>query len=83
MSELATTQSLIGVDPDLIAQRERSYFVCVDGAVFSKDFAAKAQAMKTVSLGKVSIVALAILSLHIPQLLLFYTEVFHTNGKCI
>lgn len=60
--ELSPTQSLIGVDPNLIAQREKSDFVCVDGAVFSKEFAAKAQAMKTVSLGKVSIITITILS---------------------
>jgi hypothetical protein len=52
--ELATSQSLAGVDPDLLLQRELDYFECVDGAVYSKDFAVKAQAMKTVSLGQVS-----------------------------
>ncbi len=51
--ELSPTQSLAGADPDLMAQREKDFFVCVDGAVFSKDFATKAQAMKTVSLGQV------------------------------
>ena len=53
--ELAPIQSLVGVDPDLMAQREKEFFVCVDGAIFSKDFAVKAQAMKTVSLGQVSL----------------------------
>jgi hypothetical protein len=51
--ELSPTQSLAGADPDLMAQREKHFFVCVDGSVFSKDFAAKAQAMRTVSLGQV------------------------------
>ena len=49
--ELAPFQSLAGVDPDLMLQREQDFFVCVDGAVYSKDFAVKAQAMKTVPLG--------------------------------
>lgn len=53
--ELAPIQSLVGVDPDLMAQREKEFFVCVDGAIFSKDFAVKAQAMKTISLGQVSL----------------------------
>eukprot|EP01036_Dinobryon_divergens_P025933 gene25933-34532_t len=44
-------QSLADVDPDLILQREKTFFVCVDGAVYSKDFAVKARAMRTVSLG--------------------------------
>ena len=52
--ELALSQSLDGVDPDLMMQREKEFFVCVDGTVFSNDFAVKAQAMKTVSLGQVS-----------------------------
>ena len=52
--ELSPTQSLTGADPNLMAQREKDYFMCVDGTVFSKEFAAKAQAMKTVSLGQVS-----------------------------
>jgi hypothetical protein len=51
--ELSATQSLAGADPDLMAQREKHFFVCVDGSVFSKDFAAKAQSMQTVSLGQV------------------------------
>ena len=51
--ELSPTQSLAGAEPDLMDQREKDFFVCVDGAVFSKDFATKAQAMKTVSLGQV------------------------------
>ena len=49
--ELAPSQSLAGVDPDLLLQRERDFFVCVDGAVYSKDFAMKAQAMRTVTQG--------------------------------
>ena len=49
--ELAPFQSLADVDPDLMLQRENDFFVCVDGAVYSKDFAVKAQAMRTVSLG--------------------------------
>ena len=52
--ELAPSQSLEGVHPDLLQQRERDFFECVDGAVYSKDFAVKAQAMRTVSLGQVS-----------------------------
>ena len=52
--ELSPTQSLAGVDPSMLAQREKDFFMCVDGTVFSKEFAAKAQAMKTVSLGQVS-----------------------------
>ena len=52
--ELAPIQSLVGVDPDLMEQKEKEFFVCVDGTVFSKEFATKAQAMKTVSLGQVS-----------------------------
>jgi len=51
--ELSPTQSLAGADPDLMAEREKHFFVCVDGSVYSKDFAAKAQAMRTVSLGQV------------------------------
>jgi len=51
--ELAPIQSLAGVHPDLISQREKDFFVCVDGTVFSKEFATKAQAMKTVSLVQV------------------------------
>ena len=51
--ELALSQSLAGLDPDLMAQQEKLFFVCVGSAVFSKDFATKAQAMKTVSLRKV------------------------------
>ena len=49
--ELAPFQSLAGVDPDLMLRREQDFFVCVDSAVYSKDFAVKAQAMRTVSLG--------------------------------
>ena len=52
--ELAQTQSLAGMDPDRMVQLEKDYFVSVDGTVFSKEFAAKAQAMKTVSLGQVN-----------------------------
>ena len=52
--ELAPSQSLAGVHPDLLLQRERDFFEGVDGAVYSKDFAAKAQAMRTVSRGQVS-----------------------------
>ena len=54
--ELAPIQSLASLPSDLILQREKDYFVCVDGAVFSKEFAAKAQAMKTVSLVQVPFV---------------------------
>ena len=54
--ELSPIQSLAGADPNMMAQREKDYFVCVDGLVFSKEFATKAQAMKTVSLGHVSAV---------------------------
>ena len=43
--ELAMIQSLAGVDPDLMTQKEKQ-FVCVGSTVFSKDFATKAQAMK-------------------------------------
>ena len=50
--ELAPFQSLVGVDPDLMVQQEHDFFVYVDGAVYSKEFAAKAQAMRTVSLGQ-------------------------------
>ena len=57
--ELAPSQSLAGVHPDLLLQRERDFFECVDGAVYSKDFAMKAQAMRTVSLGQVGILDLA------------------------
>ena len=49
--DLAPLQSLAGVDTDLMLQREKDFFVCVDGTVYSKDFAIKAQAMRTVSLG--------------------------------
>ena len=52
--ELAQTQSLATVDPNLMAQREKDFFVCVDGTIFAKEFAAKAKAMKTLSLEKVS-----------------------------
>ena len=52
--ELSPTQSLAGADPNLMAEREKDFFVCVDGAVFSRDFADKAQAMRTVSLGQVT-----------------------------
>ena len=52
--ELAPSQSLAGVNPDLLLQQEMDFFECVDGAVYSKDFAVKAQAMRTVSLGQVS-----------------------------
>ena len=51
--ELSPTQSLAGADPDLMAEREKDFFVCVDGSVYSKDFATKAQSMKTVLLGQV------------------------------
>ena len=52
--ELAPIQSLAGVQAELISQREKDFFVCVDSTVFSKEFAAKAQAMKTVSLVQVT-----------------------------
>jgi hypothetical protein len=55
--ELAPLQSLAGVQPDLLQQRETDFFECVDGAVYSKDFAVKAQAMRTVSLGPVSTIS--------------------------
>ena len=54
--DLSSIQSLAGADPKLMAQREKDFFLCVDGTVFSKEFAAKAQAMKTVSLGYVRVV---------------------------
>lgn len=50
--ELAPFQSLVGVDPDLILQQEHDLFAYVDGVVYSKEFAAKAQAMRTVSVGQ-------------------------------
>ena len=53
--ELSPTQSLAGINPALMLQHEQDFFVCVDGTVFSKEFATKAQAMKTVTLGQVSI----------------------------
>ena len=52
--ELAPIQSLAGVQAELISQREKDFFVCVDSTVFSKEFATKAQAMKTVSLVQVT-----------------------------
>ena len=61
--ELAMIQSLAGVDPDLMAQREKDYFVCLDGVVFSEEFATKAQAMKTVSFGQVDSVYLSFISI--------------------
>jgi len=56
--ELASSQILADLDPDLLLQREREFFVCVDGAIYSKEFAVKAQAMKTVSLGSQVITSL-------------------------
>ena len=47
--ELAAAQTLAGIDADA-TQRERDFFVFVDDAVFSREFAAKARAMKTVPL---------------------------------
>lgn len=51
--ELAPIQSLIGIEQDEMVTQEKNEFVCIDGAVYSKEFTAKAQAMKTVSLGQV------------------------------
>ena len=52
--ELAPTQSLAGVNPDRMVQQEKDFFVIMDGIVYSEEFATKAQAMKSVSLGQVS-----------------------------
>ena len=51
--DLAPIQSLAGVDPDQMEQQEKDHFMCVDDTIFSKEFATKAQAMKTVPPGKV------------------------------
>ena len=52
--DLADNQSLAGVDITQLECKEDEYFVCLGPNVFSKDFAIKSQAMKTVSFGKVN-----------------------------